>query len=148
MSNLTQFLRDQKHADKNRAAIAAKKKQDWLEALGKLFDQIRHWLSDAQSEGSIDVIQQQVTLTEEGIGTYKAPALSLKAGGKTVKLKPKGMTIIGANGRVDMESVKGTYMLLYLSPPDVWVHGTGYKPDQFPQLTEELFSELVKKSLS
>ena len=60
------------------------------------------------------------------------------------------MTIIGANGRVDIESKVGTYMLLYRATEDIWVHSAkGDKhPAYFPELTEELFGQLLSKSLS
>ena len=103
-----------------------------------LFRQIRSWLAEAQREKLIKIHQEKIKITEETIGTYSAPCLLLIAAGKTVKVKPIGTTIIGADG--DMESVNGTYLFLYLADQHKWVHGVGKRPAEFPHLTEDLFS--------
>ena len=65
-----------------------------------------------------------------------------------MKVKPIGSTIIGADGRVDMESANGTFMFLYVAGQHKWVHGVGKRPAEFPTLTEDLFFDLFKRALA
>ena len=146
MGSLTDFLRQQKQAGRSRSE--AKKLSEWRDALDVLFKQILSWLAEAEREKLIKISKSKVTLTEGTLSGYGAPCLILTAGAKTVKFRPKGFKIIGADGRVDMEFPNGTYMLLYLSDKKRWVHGFGKRPADFPELTEELFVDLLKKALS
>lgn len=82
-----------------------KKRDEWLEGLEGLYKAIRSFL-DSYQEISID--SKEVDISEEYIGTYKAPSLHLQIGSNKIKLVPKGTNIIGASGRVDMEGPKGT----------------------------------------
>jgi hypothetical protein len=139
MTAITEFLRQQKAAGSPRRRAQRQKK--WLDAVEDLFRHIRSWLAEAQRE-------KLIKINEETIGTYTAPCLILTAAGKTVKVKPIGSTIIGADGRVDMESANGTYMFLYIADEHKWVHGVGKRPAEFPELTEDLFTDLLKRALA
>ena len=146
MSTLTEFLREQKEA--NKPQLRAQRRREWQDALNDFFGQIRSWLKEAERDKLIKVQSGQVKLTEEALGAYKAPCLTLTVGVKTVKLRPVGSTIIGADGRVDMESHNGAYIFLYLADTKKWVHGSGKQPADFPKLTEELFTNLFKRALA
>lgn len=146
MTAITEFLRQQKEAGSPRRR--AQRQKEWLDAVEGLFRQIRSWLAEAHREKLIKIHPDKIKITEETLGTYTAPCLILTAAGKTVKVKPIGSTIIGADGRVDMESANGTYMFLYLADRHKWVHGVGKRPAEFPALTEDLFTELLKRALA
>lgn len=146
MTAITEFLRQQKKASSPR--LRGQRQKEWLDAVEGLFRQIRSWLAEAQREKLIKVHQDTIKLAEEPLGTYSAPCLILTAAGKTVKVKPIGSTIIGADGRVDMESANGTFMFLYIADRHQWVHGVGKQPAEFPELTEDLFSDLLKRALA
>jgi hypothetical protein len=146
MAAITEFLRQQKEAGSPRRKAERQKK--WLDAVDDLFRQIRSWLSEAQQEKLVKIHEDKIKITEETLGTYTAPCLRLTAAGKTVKLRPIGSTIIGADGRVDMESVNGSYMFLYLADHGKWVYGFGRSPAEFPRLTEDLFIDLLKHALA
>lgn len=148
MSTMTEFLRKQKVAERNKDIDMSQIKREWLSAIKGLFQNTKQWLSEAQREGLIDIKEEQVDIYEERLGKYRAPSLSLKTGKKTVKIRPIGKTIIGADGRVDMESPKGAFVLLYLSDKDVWVHGRGSRPADFQELDKALFENLLKRLLA
>ncbi len=145
MTTITKFLRHQTEAGSPRRKAERQKK--WLDAVDDLFRQIRSWLAEAQREKLVKIHEEKIKITEETLGTYTAPCLRLAAAGKTVKIRPIGSTIIGADGRVDMESVNGSYMFLYLADQEKWVYGFGRRPAEFPSLTEELFIDLFKRAL-
>ncbi len=146
MATLTDFLRNQKAADNPERRTQRQKA--WLSALDKLFQDIRSWLAEAEREKLIKVRLEKIRHTEENLGTFEVPRLTLTVDHKTVCLKPIGATIIGADGRVDMVSTKGTYLFLYFADQGEWVHGSGMKPSQFPKLTEEVFTDLLKRALA
>lgn len=146
MTAITEFLRQQKKAGSpNRRA---QRQKEWLDTVEGLLGQIRSWLAEAQREKLVKIHPDKIKITEENIGTYTVPYLVFTAAGKTVKVKPIGSTVIGADGRVDMESANGTFMFLYLADQDKWVHGVGRQPSEFPDLTEDLFTDLLKRALS
>jgi hypothetical protein len=146
MTAITEFLRRQKETDSPHRQAQRQKK--WLDAVEGLFRDIRSWLAEAQREKLIKIHPDKIKITEESLGTYTAPYLVLTAAGKTMRVKPIGSTVIGADGRVDMESSKGTFMFLYIADQDKWVHGVGKQPSEFPDLTEDLFTDLLKRSLA
>lgn len=146
MTAITEFLRRQKKTDSPHRR--ARRQKEWLDAVEALLRHIRSWLAEAQREKLLKIHPDKIKITEENLGTYTAPYLILTVAGKTVKVKPIGSTIIGADGRVDMESANGTFMFLYLGDQGKWVHGVGRQPSEFPDLTEDLFTDLLKRSLS
>lgn len=146
MTAITEFLRRQKETDSPHQR--AQRQKEWLDAVERLLRHIRSWLAEAQQEKLIKIHPDKIKITEENLGTYTAPYLVLTAAGKTVKVKPIGSTIIGADGRVDMESTNGTFMFLYIADQQKWVHGVGKQPAEFPDLTEALFTDLLKRSLA
>jgi hypothetical protein len=150
MSSLIEFLKKQKEADQNAEVTRERKLQEWLDILNRLFSQLQQWLSEAEKQGYITVTKSETEIKEDSLGTYKAPVLTLATDRNSLRVMPIGRTIIGANGRVDIESKVGTYMLLYRATEDIWVHSAkGDKhPAYFPELTEKLFGELLSKSLS
>ena len=146
MTAITKFLRRQKETDSPHRR--AQRQKEWLDAVEGLLGQIRSWLAEAQREKLLKIHPDKIKIVEESLGTYTAPCLVLTAAGKTVTVKPIGSTIIGANGRVDMESANGSYMFLYLADKGKWVYGLGRQPAEFPRLTEGLFTDLLKRALA
>ena len=146
MTAITEFLRRQKETESPHRRVQRQK--EWLDAVEGILGHIRSWLAEAQREKLIKIHPDKIKITEENLGTYTAPYLVLTTAGKTVKVQPIGSTIIGADGRVDMESANGTFMFLYLADQDTWVHGVGRQPSEFPDLTEDLFTDLLKRSLA
>jgi hypothetical protein len=53
-----------------------------------------------------------VEITEDFIGTYSIPVLELSIGSERVEFRPKGVTVIGASGRVDIRGECSTVTLL------------------------------------
>ena len=146
MTAITEFLRRQKETTSPHRR--AQRQKEWLDAVEGLLRDIRSWLAEDQREKLVKIHPSKIKITEENLGTYTAPSLVLTAAGKTVKVNPIGSTIIGADGRVDMESANGIFMFLYIADQDKWVHGVGKQPSEFPDLTEDLFFHLFKRSLA
>lgn len=147
MATLTELLRKQKAADN--PDRRTQRQKAWLSALDTLFQKIRSWLAEPEREKLIKARIEKVSHTEESLGTFEVPRLTLTVDHKTITLKkPIGATIIGADGRVDMVSTKGTYLFLYFADKNKWVHGSGTRPSEFHELTEEVFTDLLKRALA
>lgn len=147
MPKLSEFLQKQQaavHSVEN-----AKKQEMWLAAVNALLKQLRTWLTDVEAQNLLHVDADQISITEETTGPYTVPGLTLSVPntGKQVRVIPIGRTIIGADGRVDLKSSKGKYVLLYLAEQKKWVHGVGARPEDFPVLNEELFTDLLTRAL-
>jgi hypothetical protein len=103
MRNATfdEFVKSQQadaHSDVNWNAI----RDEWLRRLDELYGQIRTFLNDYLIAGEIQLEFSPITLTEENIGSYTAPQLTLKIGRKQVRFQPIGTLLIGSRGRVDV----------------------------------------------
>lgn len=90
----------------------ANKKEIWLNSLDKLYMAIKDYLKPYESKIKID--EQEILINEEYIGEYPAKKLSIQLGKDTVTLTPKGTNLIGASGRVDMNSSHGTIKLVLI----------------------------------
>lgn len=147
MSTLTEFLRKQKETENHKEFNADKVREEWLSTLTRLLGQIKQWLQEAEAERLIQVKEKQISITEDRLGTYTAPSLALTVGKDTIEINPIGRTIIGFNGRVDMQSTRGTISLFYSTSEDRWVYPAGTKPAEFPAVTESVFTDLLKRLL-
>lgn len=114
-----QFVQDQKkQADADAAALTPEEdKQRWLDYLRSLGGMVQGWLAEYAKGGDIEVQTEDILLTEEQVGSYKAPLLKIRVGSHLVKLKPIGTFLIGAYGRVDMEGPRGVCRMI-LVPAD------------------------------
>ena len=74
------------------------KRKDWCQAIAALTSNIRMW---SENENWL-VTRQDKELTEEHLGTYKVPELTIKTPGGHLTVEPVGRNIVGAEGRVDI----------------------------------------------
>lgn len=90
------------------ALNVAKELDEWLNALDKLYADVRGYLSPFEEQGKVAIEEEKVELHEEATGPYRAPKLSIRMGAHAVALLPIGTFLIGAKGRVDMKGPRGT----------------------------------------
>ena len=93
---------------------------DWKKRISELYSNINMWLSD--SEYSLKD-GHKLTMYEAAMSYCDVPATEIDTkdvyAGKTfiLALKPRGLWIIGANGRIDILSTKGNYILVDSAKP-------------------------------
>lgn len=75
---------------------------EWKQAADELFQQIRHFLSEYERDGSLSVTSRRVRLKEAALGTYEISALRIQAGPAVIFVQPVALDVSGAQGRVDM----------------------------------------------
>ena len=96
-----EFVKSQQpdaHSDVNWNAI----RNEWLRRLDELYSQIRKFLNGYIKAREIQLELSPITLSEENLGSYTAPELTVKIGRKQVKFRPIGTLLIGSRGRVDV----------------------------------------------
>jgi len=81
-TNLREFLREQ--AEKHQAESEAGKAmvKEWRDAIGRLFDQVRQWLKEADPGGVIEIEDSKEEIREPSLSRYRVPRLNLRAFGK------------------------------------------------------------------
>jgi hypothetical protein len=88
---------------------------DWLERLENLFAEIKLWAknNDWSAEEGAPAPLLDGLAERAGAGKFQQPTLSVRSPeGAIVWIKPKGLWVIGANGRVDIFSPKGAFTLI------------------------------------
>ena len=118
-----EFLQQQ--AKKYQAEVDAGKAtvDEWRTAIDGLFNQIRQWIKDSNSDGIIEIAEGQEEIREPGLGRYSVPRLDLKAFGRWIGIIPKARKTVGtatppqksvperAEGRVDITNELRRYVL-------------------------------------
>jgi hypothetical protein len=143
MADLAEFFRKQKKAIAQLESNREKLLKEWLEALGKLYDQLERWLKPAQVEG-LKIRRYQKEITEHALGTYQAPALEISFGWRTVRFEPVARFIVGGAGRVDIDSLRGIFKLIRDDDKRTWFLVRKKLADAEP-LDENSFATLIQE---
>jgi hypothetical protein len=159
--SLKEFLATESEKLQSERSEAMKKRDEWVESVGRLFFQIQEWLGEADSGRILTFQTGHITLREAGIGRYDAPILLVELGAREVSIKPVArfvagplsstgaMHILRSYGRVDMGNRLEKYMLFRTErdPADRWViiEEDGYRTQPFDQDSfESAFQSLLE----
>ncbi len=115
-NQLAEFVRNRKRSAPIDSAGLKKRKREWLKALHALYGRIEEMLADSGCAGDVRVEKFEVELTEEFVGSYRAPALRIWIGNESVSLIPMGMMIVNAYGRVDLVGEAGRVTIVQHRP--------------------------------
>lgn len=90
--------------------------QDWIDRIDALYALIREVLAGHENISictSHSVFMHEELMQKCNLPSVKLPALDIKKNNQiVVTAKPVGLWVIGANGRVDLLSEKGSYILV------------------------------------
>jgi hypothetical protein len=92
-----------------------KRVKDWLKRLDALLNQIKNWASANgwTVEDGAPVPMREEPMERFAVPESRQPSLSIRSvQGAEIWIKPKGLWVIGANGRVDIYSRKGAFTLV------------------------------------
>jgi hypothetical protein len=109
---LVDFLRSRKEREPSPEINWQAKKDEWVRSVESLYGFIEDMLRDSIASNDVMVRRFDVPVTEDFIGAYSIPALELSVGSARVEFRPKGVTVIGAAGRVDIRGERDTVTLL------------------------------------
>src|SRR6266853_1608377 len=112
---LIDFLRSKREQAPGPGPDWQLKKDRWVRSVENLYRFIEEMLGDAIASEDVTVEKFDVHVTED-FGGYDIPALALTVGGERVEFRPKGVTVIGASGRVDVRGDRDTVTLLKDAP--------------------------------
>lgn len=130
---------------------------DWLERLRNLRAQIEEWLYQPEFELLVIEDREPATMNEElmqrfGVRPREMPVFDIKSGSQRVmRVLPKGLWIVGANGRVDLITRTSAPILADLAEPlagsSNWqLYSSKNRMSAVP-LTGDTFRELVRDSM-
>ena len=88
------------------------KKSAWVRSVEDLYGIIEEMLRPALAAKDVVIRKFETEVTEDFIGTYFIPVLELRAGAERVEFMPKGLTVVGAEGRVDIRGERDSVTLL------------------------------------
>jgi|SRR5579884_313616 len=92
---------------------------EWLDAINRLFADVAGWAQ----EQNWTVASSTTEISEESLGKYTAPVLTIDAQNGRLVLEPIARIVIGGKGRIDLYAWPTLYrvMLLRRSKDTVWV---------------------------
>lgn len=130
---------------------------DWIERLHDLRSQMTAWLQTSELGHLSFVDQPPVRMSEElmrrfDVGAKMMPTFEIRAGNQRVlRFQPKGLWIIGANGRVDLITKAAAPILVDQSEPlsdsSNWQLYDPRNRNGSVPLTQETFRDLVRAGL-
>jgi hypothetical protein len=119
MTTLRDFLSREADQWNAQAAQRAAKRDEWVAAVRRLFDQIKAWLHEADTKGVLTITEQTHEFQEVGLGHYEAPGMTVTLGTNTVRIVPVARNIAGsvgdpsfrAQGLIELTAAGLRYML-------------------------------------
>src|ERR1017187_3855874 len=109
---LTEFLRSRKEQAAKPEINWQARKDNWVRSVEGLYALVRKMLRKSIESKDVSVRTFDLEVTEDYIGTYTIPALELNVGAERVEFRPKGIMVLGAEGRVDIRGAGDTVTLI------------------------------------
>lgn len=87
---------------------------NWKERLNALYAMIGDWLPDGwEARPGTPVVMHEPLMRKFGMNAKPMPTLELRdSAGHSARLEPRGLWIIGANGRVDLKGGGQRYLIV------------------------------------
>jgi hypothetical protein len=112
----------ERRANQQQHRVRRERREEWIAAVGRLMDQLRAWLAEADPASVLDVIPITMEKAEPGLGIYSIPGLKISLGNAAVQVVPIGRNAVGhvgpqgdsgmpAEGRVDITDGVRKYIL-------------------------------------
>lgn len=89
-----------------------KKRDDWLDLLKELYNNIEVWLGELEDNDVVSYKYKNIKINEEYIGIYKTKKMIINIANEQISLEPIGTLLIGSKGRIDMTGKNGTVKLV------------------------------------
>ncbi len=117
-----------------------RKRDDWLAMLRDLIDSMKSWAH--QRRWLVD--EHEKIIEEDRLGKYPVPTLFIQAPSGKIVVEPIGCDIIGAQGRVDIESFPSLNRMLLILVNGEWKIKTDSRIDWPEPWSEQSFVNLVR----
>lgn len=122
--------------------------RDWVNRLDTLYAQIRGWGTGNgwQVDESGTVTMHEELMQKFGVPATTQPIIRLDSDRGYALFKPKGLWVIGANGRIDLFTPKGAFIIVDLakfgSAPEWTIFRVSGRRQGQP-FTTDLIEELI-----
>ena len=92
----------------------ARRVEDWEGRLDELYAMIGGWLPDGwEARRSVPMVMHETLMRKFGVAAKRMPTLELRSGtGDTARMEPRGLWIIGGNGRIDLKRNGRRYLIV------------------------------------
>lgn len=97
-------LEEKEKREKEKSIDFDKRKAQWILELESLFSQIKNWVKPLIARKLAKIEKGEMEIQEDLLGRYKVPTLNLHLSNQSLFMRPVGTFIVGAKGRVDIES--------------------------------------------
>jgi hypothetical protein len=88
------------------------KRDAWIAAVEELYRTIENdYLKAAKAD--VEIAHLDKVVTENFIGEYHVPELVLRVGDEQVVFSPKGVNVVGAKGRIDVQGDRGDATIVW-----------------------------------
>lgn len=144
MEDLSDFLKSKQEEYEQEQLSWSTVKEDWLQQVQDFLEQIKSWLQPLVEKELIQFNENTLTLDEEHIGSYTINILEIVIGANRIKVEPVGRLIIGALGRIDISSNKGSYIILYQEQQG-WIYRNAGQREKFRPFNEASFTQMIKE---
>lgn len=114
----------------------------FLSKIEDFFSDLEKW----SSEVGLTTTRGSVEVSEEILGTYSAPTLTIidSTGESIAEAVPIGRSIVGANGRVDLNGTYDKAILLALSEGGPSLHTTVTEGSHVEQRTKKIYQGVTE----
>ncbi|PBQ05659.1 hypothetical protein CCL17_04040 [Pseudomonas congelans] len=107
---------DQKTGTDNAIASEREKRfAQWIESVGKLFDEIQMWLDPLAQNDLVQfnrgIMKVEEKLPQNLVATYDAPVLPMAINGKAARIETVGLLLTGCDGAVDFMALEKQYRI-------------------------------------
>ncbi len=114
MSSLREFLATEAEKLRGEQVDALSRRAEWVASVERLLAQMKDWLAQADDERVLMIDESPIRISEQGLGTYEVPALTIGLGTREVRVRPiaryvsaplrvtAALQVPRAYGRVDM----------------------------------------------
>jgi hypothetical protein len=109
---LVDFLRIRKQQAASPDLDWQAKRDVCIRSVESLYGVVQEMLQGSIASKDVAVRTFDTQVTEDFVGTYSIPVLEMTVGRERVEFRPKGVTVIGASGRVDIRGERDTATLL------------------------------------
>jgi hypothetical protein len=134
VASLKEFLASEAEKLRSEQTEALTQRREWIAAVDRLLARIKDWLADADTQQVLMIEEAPLRLSEQGLGTYEIPSLTIGLGTREVRIKPiarfvatpmrsTGVILVPrVHGRVDMTDGLDKYLIFRVEtdPQDRW----------------------------
>jgi hypothetical protein len=109
---LVDFLRIRKQHAASPDLNWQAKRDTRIRSVESLYMVVQEMLRGSIASKDVAVRTFDTQVTEDFVGMYSIPVLEVTVGHERVEFRPKGVTVIGASGRVDIRGERDTVTVL------------------------------------